>query len=75
MATYVLFEVDWQDQEKAQEYRQRFGPVLEKYGGKTLCAGSPKLWKGSGTRRGWSSWNLRTRKHFERGIRRPSMVR
>jgi uncharacterized protein (DUF1330 family) len=46
MATYALFEVDWQDQEKAQEYRQRFGPTLEKYGGKTLCAGPPQVVEG-----------------------------
>jgi uncharacterized protein (DUF1330 family) len=46
MATYALFEVDWHDQNKAKEYREKFGPALEKYGGKTLCAGPPQVIEG-----------------------------
>lgn len=47
MATYAYFEVDWHDQNKAAEYRALFGPALEKYGGKTLCANAPQLVEGS----------------------------
>lgn len=47
MATYAVFDVDWTDQNKAKEYRERFGPALERYGGKTLCAGSPQLIEGN----------------------------
>jgi len=46
MATYALFEIDWHDQSKAKEYREKFGPALEKYGGKTLCAGPPQVIEG-----------------------------
>jgi uncharacterized protein (DUF1330 family) len=41
MTTYLITEIDWRDAEKAKEYREKFGPALEKYGGKTLCAGPP----------------------------------
>ena len=47
MATYAIFEVDWHDQAKAKEYREKFGPALEKYGGKTLCAGPPQVIEGN----------------------------
>jgi uncharacterized protein (DUF1330 family) len=47
MATYALFEIDWRDQKRAQEYREKLGPALEKYGGKTLCAGPPQVVEGS----------------------------
>ncbi|MGA9840022.1 MAG: DUF1330 domain-containing protein [Thermoplasmata archaeon] len=47
MATYALFDVDWQDQSKAKEYREMFGPALEKYGGRTLCAGPPQVIEGN----------------------------
>ncbi|MGA8303842.1 MAG: DUF1330 domain-containing protein [Thermoplasmata archaeon] len=47
MATYALFEVDWHDQNMAKEYREKFGPVLDKYRGKTLCAGPPQVIEGS----------------------------
>jgi uncharacterized protein (DUF1330 family) len=47
MATYALFEIDWHDQKKAQEYREKFGPALDKYGGKTLCAGPPQVIEGN----------------------------
>ena len=47
MATYAVFDVDWHDQNKAKEYREKFGPALEKYGGKTLCAGPPQIIEGS----------------------------
>jgi len=47
MTTFALFEIDWHDQNKAKEYRELFGPALEKYGGKTLCAGPPQVIEGS----------------------------
>jgi uncharacterized protein (DUF1330 family) len=47
MSTYVITEVDWHDQSKAKEYRELFGPALEKYGGKTLCAGPPQVLEGN----------------------------
>ena len=47
MATYAVFDVDWHDQAKAKEYREKFGPALEKYHGKTLCAGPPQVVEGS----------------------------
>jgi uncharacterized protein (DUF1330 family) len=46
MATYLILEIDWHDQEKAKEYREKFGPALEKYGGRTLCAGPPHVLEG-----------------------------
>ena len=46
MAMYAIFEIDWHDQTKAKEYREQFGPPLEKYGGKTLCAGPPQVIEG-----------------------------
>ena len=47
MATYAYFEIDWHDQNKAKEYRELFGPALDKYGGKTLCAGLPQTMEGA----------------------------
>ena len=47
MATYAVFDVDWHDQNKAKEYREKLGPVLEKYGGRTLCAGPPQVIEGN----------------------------
>jgi uncharacterized protein (DUF1330 family) len=47
MATYAIFDVEWRDQNKAKEYREKFGPALEKYGGKTLCAGPPQVIEGN----------------------------
>ncbi|MCI4323022.1 MAG: DUF1330 domain-containing protein [Thermoplasmata archaeon] len=41
MTTYLITEIDWHDAAKATKYREIFGPALEKYGGKTLCAGAP----------------------------------
>jgi uncharacterized protein (DUF1330 family) len=49
MSTYLITEVDWHDQAKAKEYREKFGPALEKYGGKTLCAGPPLVMEGNWT--------------------------
>jgi uncharacterized protein (DUF1330 family) len=46
MATYLISEIDWHDNQKATEYREKFGPALEKYGGKTLCAGPPTILEG-----------------------------
>jgi uncharacterized protein (DUF1330 family) len=47
VATYALFEIDWHDQNKAKEYREKFGPALDLYGGKTLCAGPAQVIEGS----------------------------
>jgi uncharacterized protein (DUF1330 family) len=47
MSTYLILEVDWHDNDKAKEYREKFGPALEKYGGKTLCAGPAKVIEGN----------------------------
>jgi uncharacterized protein (DUF1330 family) len=46
MATYALFDIEWHDQGKAKEYREKFSPALEKHGGKTLCAGPPHVIEG-----------------------------
>jgi uncharacterized protein (DUF1330 family) len=46
MATYLITEIDWHDPNKAKEYREKFGPALEKYGGRTLCAGPPQVMEG-----------------------------
>ena len=46
MATYAFFEIDWHDQNKAREYRELFGPALERYGGRTLCAGPAQVIEG-----------------------------
>ena len=47
MATYAIFDIDWHDQNKAKEYREKFGSALEKHGGKTLCAGPPQVIEGN----------------------------
>ena len=47
MATYVVVDIEWHDQAKAAEYRELFGPAIAKYGGRTLCAGSPQVIEGS----------------------------
>jgi uncharacterized protein (DUF1330 family) len=47
MPTYVITEIEWKDQEKAKEYREKFGPALEKYGGRTLVAAPPQVLEGS----------------------------
>ena len=46
MTAYLITELEWHDAEKAKEYREKFGPALEKYGGRTLCAGSPQVIEG-----------------------------
>ena len=46
MSTYLITEIDWHDQNKAQQYRAIFGPALEKYGGRTLCAGPARVVEG-----------------------------
>ncbi|MCI4336679.1 MAG: DUF1330 domain-containing protein [Thermoplasmata archaeon] len=46
MAAYLISEVDWHDSDKAKEYREKFGPALEKFGGRTLCAGPPRVIEG-----------------------------
>lgn len=28
MSTYLITEIDWHDQNKAKEYREKFGPAL-----------------------------------------------
>lgn len=38
MPAYLVAGLDWTDAAIANEYRERLGPTLEKYGGKTLVA-------------------------------------
>lgn len=48
MPAYVVTEIDWHDEAKANEYRTVFGPVLEKFGGRTLAVqASPPVLDGS----------------------------
>jgi uncharacterized protein (DUF1330 family) len=46
MSAYLIAGIDWTDAAVANEYRERLGPSLEKYGGKTLVAGKPDLLEG-----------------------------
>jgi uncharacterized protein (DUF1330 family) len=46
MSTYLISEIDRHDQNKAKEYREKFGPALEKFGGKTLGAGPAQVIEG-----------------------------
>jgi uncharacterized protein (DUF1330 family) len=46
MSVYVVAEVEWHDNEKARQYRELFGPALEKYGGRTLAAAPPRVMEG-----------------------------
>ena len=43
MPAYVITEIDWHDEKKANEYRTLFGPALEKFGGKTLAVQGPPV--------------------------------
>jgi uncharacterized protein (DUF1330 family) len=47
MSAYMLLEIDWHDQAKAKEYREKLTPVLEKYGGRTLYAGVATVLEGT----------------------------
>ncbi|HEV8049225.1 MAG TPA: DUF1330 domain-containing protein [Thermoplasmata archaeon] len=47
MSAYVVTEIDWHDQAKAKEYRDKFSPVLEKFGGKTVAVGPPEVLEGN----------------------------
>jgi uncharacterized protein (DUF1330 family) len=46
MPAYLVLEIDWHDPAKATEYRNRLGPTLEKFGGRTLVANEPKVLEG-----------------------------
>lgn len=46
MSTFLITEIDWHDQLKAKEYREKFGPALEKFGGRTLYAGPAEVIEG-----------------------------
>ena len=46
MSAYLVAEVDWRDPEIQKEYRAKLGPTLEKYGGRTVAAGPPRLLEG-----------------------------
>lgn len=46
MPAYLVAGLDWTDAAIANEYRERLGPTLEKYGGKTLVAGKPETLEG-----------------------------
>jgi uncharacterized protein (DUF1330 family) len=41
MTAYLIFDEDVTDPEGFEEYIQRAGPVLQRYGGKVLGAGGP----------------------------------
>ena len=47
MSAYLICEIDWHDQTKAKEYREKFGAALEKHGGRTLCAGPSQVIEGT----------------------------
>jgi uncharacterized protein (DUF1330 family) len=49
MSAYLVAGINWTDAAIANEYRERLGPTLEKYGGKTLVAGKPGVLEG-----GWN---------------------
>ena len=46
MTAYLVAGIDWTDAKIANEYRERLGATLEKYGGKTLVAGKPEALEG-----------------------------
>ena len=46
MPAYLILQIGWHDQAKSDEYREKLGPTLEKYGGRTLYAGEPKVLEG-----------------------------
>jgi uncharacterized protein (DUF1330 family) len=46
MPAYLIMEIDWHDNDKAREYREKFGPALDRYGGRTLCAGPAQVIEG-----------------------------
>jgi uncharacterized protein (DUF1330 family) len=46
MSAYLVAALEWKDAAIANEYRERLGPTLEKYGGKTLVAGKPEVLEG-----------------------------
>ncbi|MFZ0891453.1 MAG: DUF1330 domain-containing protein [Thermoplasmata archaeon] len=47
MPAYLVAGLEWKDAVIANEYRDRLGPTLEKYGGKTLVAGKPEMLEGN----------------------------
>jgi uncharacterized protein (DUF1330 family) len=49
MPAYLFLEIEWHDQNKAKEYRDKLGPTLDKYGARTLYAGPPQVMEG-----GWN---------------------
>jgi uncharacterized protein (DUF1330 family) len=49
MSAYLVAGLDWTDGAIANEYRERLGPTLAKYGGKTLLAGKPEVLEGGWT--------------------------
>ena len=46
MAAYLVAGIDWTDAGIANQYRERLGPTLERYGGRTLVAGKPEVYEG-----------------------------
>ncbi|MGA8603661.1 MAG: DUF1330 domain-containing protein [Thermoplasmata archaeon] len=46
MPAYLVLQIGWHDQAKSDEYRAKLGPTLDKFGGKTLYAGEPRLLEG-----------------------------
>src|SRR5579859_389889 len=47
MTAYLVVDGEWHDSAKANEYVAKFGPVLEKYGGRFVGGGQPQLLEGN----------------------------
>jgi uncharacterized protein (DUF1330 family) len=47
MAAYLIALIEWHDPAKAKEYRERLGPTLTPYDGRTLYAGEPLVLEGA----------------------------
>jgi uncharacterized protein (DUF1330 family) len=47
MPAFLVTDIEWHDEAKATEYREKLGPVMEKFGGKTLAVGAPTVLEGS----------------------------
>jgi len=46
MAAYVIGTSEITDPAGMEEYRNRVGPVIARYGGRFVAAGAPEAWEG-----------------------------
>ncbi|MFY9716960.1 MAG: DUF1330 domain-containing protein [Thermoplasmata archaeon] len=46
MPAHRIAQIEWHDPAKATEYRERLGPTLAPYGGRTVYAGEPLVLEG-----------------------------